>query len=101
MQSPKIRVNGITAARLVLPRAWFDRVKCSDGLEALRQYRSEFDERTRTFRDRPRHDWASHSADAFRATAIGYRAMTAAESEADDDLKEKPRAASNPGSSAG
>jgi hypothetical protein len=75
--------DGINAARLILPRAWFDRVKCSDGLEALRQYRSEFDERTRTFRDRPRHDWASHSADAFRATAIGYRAMTAGESKRD------------------
>jgi phage terminase large subunit len=75
--------DGINAARLILPRAWFDRVRCADGLEALRQYRSEFDERTRTFRDRPRHDWASHSADAFKATAIGYRAMTMGEPKAD------------------
>ena len=75
--------DGINAARLILPRAWFDRVKCADGLEALRQYRAEFDERTRTFRDRPRHDWASHSADGFKATAIGYRAMTQAEPKAD------------------
>jgi phage terminase large subunit len=68
--------DGINAARLILPRAWFDRVKCADGLEALRQYRAEFDERTRTFRDRPRHDWASHSADGFKVSAVGYRAMT-------------------------
>jgi phage terminase large subunit len=75
--------DGINAARLILPRAWFDRVKCADGLEALRQYRADFDERTRTFRDRPRHDWASHSADGFKASAIGYRAMTMGEPEAD------------------
>ena len=75
--------DGINAARLILPRAWFDRVKCADGLEALRQYRAEFDERTRTFRDRPRHDWASHSADGFKASAVGYRAMTLAEPKPD------------------
>jgi phage terminase large subunit len=75
--------DGINAARLILPRAWFDRVKCADGLEALRQYRAEFDERTRTFRDRPRHDWASHFADGFKVSAIGYRAMTLAEPESD------------------
>jgi phage terminase large subunit len=75
--------DGINAARLILPRAWFDRIKCADGLEALRQYRAEFDERTRTFRDRPRHDWASHSADGFKSTAIGYRAMTMGEPQAD------------------
>lgn len=75
--------DGINAARLVLPQAWFDRVKCADGLEALRQYRAEFDERTRTFRNQPRHDWASHSADGFKASAIGYRAMTMGEPKAD------------------
>lgn len=75
--------DGINAARLILPRAWFDRVRCADGLEALRQYRAEFDERTRTFRDRPRHDWASHSADGFKASAVGYRAMTLAEPKTD------------------
>lgn len=75
--------DGINAARLILPRAWFDRVKCADGLEALRQYRSEFDERTRTFKNHPRHDWASHSADGFKATAVGYRAMAAGEPKVD------------------
>lgn len=65
--------DGINAARLVIPRAWFDREKCADGLEALRQYRAEFDEKTRAFKDKPRHDWASHSADGFKSTAVGYR----------------------------
>jgi phage terminase large subunit len=68
--------DGINAARLIIPRSWFDRDKCADGLEALRQYRADYDEKTKAFKDRPRHDWASHSADGFKATAIGYRELT-------------------------
>jgi hypothetical protein len=66
-------MDGINSARLLLPRCWFDRRKCADGIEALRQYRAEFDEKTKTFRDNPRHDWSSHSADAFRYMTLAYR----------------------------
>jgi len=37
----------------------------------LRQYRQEFDEKRKVFRDHPRHDYTSHSADAFRYLAVG------------------------------
>jgi phage terminase large subunit len=43
------------------------------GLEALRQYRADFDERTKAFKDKPRHDWTSHAADAFRYLAMAWR----------------------------
>jgi hypothetical protein len=66
--------DGISAARLLLPRCWFDAEKCARGIEALRHYRCEWDPRLRIFRDRPRHDWASHAADAFRYLAMGLRA---------------------------
>jgi len=65
--------DGIAAARLLLPRCWFDAEKCARGLEALRHYRTEWDARRQTFRDRPLHDWASHAADAFRYLAMGMR----------------------------
>ena len=55
----------INAARLMLSRCWFDATKCERGIEALRQYRKEYDEKRRTFKPRPVHDWASHGADAF------------------------------------
>lgn len=61
--------DGINATRLLLPRCWFDAEKCKAGIEALRQYRKDWDEEKKTFRDRPRHDWASHAADAFRQLA--------------------------------
>jgi hypothetical protein len=69
---PKMKVaDGINAARMLLPKCYFDRDKCATGVEMLRQYRQEWDERRKMFRDHPRHDFTSHSADAFRYLAIG------------------------------
>lgn len=65
--------DGINAARLFLARCWFDDVKCARGIEALRNYRRDYDEKAKAFRERPRHDWASHGADAFRYLAAGLR----------------------------
>jgi hypothetical protein len=69
---PKMKIaDGINAARMMLPKCFFDREKTYDGLEMLRQYRQEWDERKKVFRDHPRHDYTSHSADAFRYLAVG------------------------------
>jgi hypothetical protein len=65
--------DGINAARLTFPRVWFDADKCRAGIEALRQYRADYDEKKKTFLDHPRHDWASHPADAFRYLAMAWR----------------------------
>lgn len=64
--------DGVQAARLTLADCWFDE-QCREGLEALKQYQREFDETKKTFRDRPRHDWTSHYADAFRYAALVWR----------------------------
>lgn len=64
----------INAARMLLPTMWIDAEKCARGLEALRQYRREYDDRLRDFRSRPLHDWASHGADAFGYLCEGLRA---------------------------
>jgi phage terminase large subunit len=63
--------DGIQAVRLMIPRSWFDAGKCAAGLEALRNYRREWDEKRDNFRPRPLHDWSSHAADAARAAAMG------------------------------
>jgi phage terminase large subunit len=62
-------VNSINTARLLIPRMQFDAEKCKRGIEALRQYRREYDDKTKTYKQRPLHDWASHPADAFRQGA--------------------------------
>lgn len=71
-------MDGINAARVSMPMIWFDRTACAEGIEALRQYRADFDEKTRAFKDNPRHDWTSHSADAFRYMAMAWREMAPA-----------------------
>jgi len=69
---PKMKVaDGINAARMLIPKCYFDRDNCGEGLEMLRQYRQEWDEKRKSFRDHPRHDYTSHAADAFRYLAVG------------------------------
>lgn len=72
---PNLEVqDGIQAARKALEITWFDEQRCSEGLEALRQYQREYDEDKKVFKEKPRHDWTSHSADAFRMMAVAWRA---------------------------
>jgi hypothetical protein len=72
--TPKIALqDGINAVRAFLPRCYFDSVKTKQGLEALRSYRKEWDSERRSYRNKPRHDWSSHGADAFRTLAMGVR----------------------------
>ena len=65
--------DGIEAARSLLSRCWFDRQKCSRGLDALASYHKAFDEKLKDWKSYPQHDWSSHAADAFRYLAVGHR----------------------------
>jgi hypothetical protein len=62
--------DGINATRLMLAKCWFDQDRCERGIEALKQYRREWDGKRQVWRERPLHDWASHAADAFRYGAL-------------------------------
>jgi hypothetical protein len=64
--------DGIQAVRMLLPTCWFDKDKCKHGIEALRMYRREFDEKRQEFRVNPLHDWTSHYADALRYFAVAH-----------------------------
>lgn len=75
--------NGIEATRKTLERCWFDASRCEDikypqdggssGLDALRSYQFEFDSDKKVYRSKPRHDWASHGADAFEIIGQAWR----------------------------
>ena len=67
--------DGINAARMTLPRCIFDEQRTGTALEALRQYRREWDDDKKVFRDKPLHDWTSHTADAFRYLAMAWREL--------------------------
>jgi hypothetical protein len=61
--------DSINGVRLFIPRCWFDADKCERGINALRNYRKEWDDKRKVFHDRPLHDWASHGSDAFAELA--------------------------------
>ena len=64
---PAERVN---ALRNMLRISVFDAEKCKKGLEALRHYHSEWDEKAKTPRKTPKHDWSSHAADSAGEMAV-------------------------------
>lgn len=61
--------DGVNAVRMILPRTWADAEKCKPGLDALQNYRWDFNQRLNEFKATPVHDWASHGADALRTLA--------------------------------
>lgn len=63
--------DGINTARFLVPRCRFNKTTTTAGVTGLRNYRREWDDKRKTFRDVPRHDWASHPADGFRHLALG------------------------------
>lgn len=61
---------GIEAVRTYLRKCWFDEAATTDGIWCLDNYRKEWDEDRGVFKDRPRHDKASHGAKAFETAAV-------------------------------
>lgn len=74
---PKVSIeSGITKVRLMFPRVFFSIPAADTGLNALRNYRKEWDEKLLKFKDEPLHDWASHAADGFRYLSLIEDQMT-------------------------
>jgi hypothetical protein len=73
--SPKLSIqDGIQAVRLVLMGdIEFHKSNTQKGFDALEQYRREYDEVTKMFKQKPEHDWSSHYADAFRYLALSAK----------------------------
>lgn len=59
-------MDDLNGARTTLPRALFDADRCRNGVEALRRYRGEYDEKTRALRDSPKRDCFDHDHDKAR-----------------------------------
>ena len=81
--------QGISAVRQMLPLCVFNTTplpyshetgeqaaaRMSRALDAVRQYRREWDEKLQKFRDSPLHDWTSHTCDSLRYLARGRKPM--------------------------
>ncbi len=70
---PQTRLDDqIHNARMLLPRCWFHEATTRDGLEALQNYRWDYNTRIQGFKHLPVHDWASHGASAFMGLATRH-----------------------------
>lgn len=64
--------DGINGVRANFSDFEFDELGCAEGLKALKSYRREWNEDKGCWRDKPRHDWASHGADAMRYAIMAH-----------------------------
>jgi len=67
------KIDAIEAARSIFPRTWIHETNCKRGLACLMEYHSEYDEQNKILHSRPKHNWASHGADAFMAIGQQFR----------------------------
>jgi len=65
-------LDGINSVRKMLGRTWIDIDRCGRGIEALRQYQREWDDRLKDWKANPFHNWSSHGCDALRYFACGF-----------------------------
>ena len=71
-------VEGINAGRLMFQELWIDEVKCAEFVDAISQYRQEWDEKNGMFKNRPLPDFSSHYADCYRYSAVAFGRLSKA-----------------------
>jgi len=73
---PKLSIqDGIDAGRIMFSRLWIDSKNCEQFIDAIAQYRKEWDEDNLVYKNNPVHDWTSHGADMYRGAAIIEKQM--------------------------
>ncbi len=65
--------DGINAARQTIKVAVFDSERCELGVEGLKQFRREWDDELKVFRDNPVKDWCEHIASSFRYLSLAWK----------------------------
>lgn len=64
--------DGRQAGRIAINSAVFDPEFCELGIEGLKAYRREWDDKMKTFRDNPVKDWAEHIGSAWRYVGLAW-----------------------------
>lgn len=72
---PQVAVaDGLQAARTTINEAQFrDTERVQAGIEGLKNYRRDWDDERKTFRETPVKDWAEHIGSAFRYLGLAWR----------------------------
>lgn len=80
--------EGIHAGRETIKVARFDAERCTLGIDGLKNYRREWDDDLKTFRDNPVKDWAEHIGSSFRYLGLAWK-------DAVPDFKPPPKPQDN------
>ena len=64
--------DGIEAVRNILKHLWLDAGECARVLECLVNYSFGYDDKNRSFKTVPKHDWTSHCVDQIRMLAVTW-----------------------------
>jgi hypothetical protein len=67
--------DGIEAMRYVLPRIRIDKLNCTLGLRAIREYQRTWDEGLGRYSKLPLDNWAVHIVDALRYLCTNYKRL--------------------------
>lgn len=65
--------SSIEVTRGLFTKIFIDEVKCDYLVKCLLQYHYEYDENARRYKDRPCHDWSSHTCDAVRYMSLAIK----------------------------
>ncbi len=80
---PKLSIQeGIEMTRNIFNRFWIDSQKCDRLVQAIINYRQEWDDKLGTYKSYPRHDDHSHFADALRSIGVCFLEEVYIEKEA-------------------
>ena len=66
-------IEGINAVKTAFTRLYIHDSNCKKFIEAIGQYRQEYNPKTNTYRDHPHHDWTSNYADALRYCIVSSK----------------------------
>lgn len=86
VKRPAQKDDGIHAIRMILPRCYFDSTNCERGINALKGYRKDWNEKLMVYKNHPIHDWTSHGTDALQTLALGYKEEISDDVDDDEPL---------------
>ncbi len=68
--------DGLQAGRTTINAALFDdNPRVMDGIEGLKNYRRDWDDERKTFRETPVKDWAEHIGSSFRYLSLAWKSV--------------------------
>lgn len=79
-------VDGIEATKALLTsKIYINSEKCGHLVKCLENYHREFDEKRKTYSDKPKHDWSSHMCDSLRYLSEGLKLVQGSKMSTKDE----------------